>query len=92
MGAVDGEVFAGTLNGTGSLRVRVDRRAEDSVVARIATPVEEAGRTKSRPQLFIEKVERRYSIGMVAATIALFRGAAAVWRGRANGAAARDDL
>ena len=66
------EVFAGTLNGTGSLRIRVDRRAEDSVVARIATLVEAASRTKARTQLFIEKVEQRYSIGMVAATIAVF--------------------
>ncbi|BBX47273.1 heavy metal translocating P-type ATPase [Mycobacterium cookii] len=66
------EVFAGTLNGTGSLRIRVDRRAEDSVVARIATLVETASRTKARTQLFIEKVEQRYSIGMVAATIAVF--------------------
>ncbi|MGA9489447.1 MAG: heavy metal translocating P-type ATPase [Mycobacterium sp.] len=66
------EVFAGTLNGTGSLRIRVDRRAEDSVVARIATLVEAASRTKARTQLFIEKVEQRYSIGMVTATIAVF--------------------
>ena len=66
------EVFAGTLNGTGSLRVRVDRRAEDSVVARIAALVEEASQTKAKTQLFIEKVEQRYSVGMVAATIAVF--------------------
>ncbi|WP_145737938.1 heavy metal translocating P-type ATPase [Saccharopolyspora dendranthemae] len=66
------EVFAGTLNGTGSLRVWVSRRAEDSVVARIAALVEQAGRTKARTQLFIEKVEQRYSLGMVAATVALF--------------------
>ena len=39
---VGDEVFAGTLNGIGALRVRVDRRAEDSVVARIATLVERA--------------------------------------------------
>ncbi|WP_410876975.1 heavy metal translocating P-type ATPase [Nocardia sp. A7] len=70
--AVGDEVFAGTLNGTGSLRVRVDRRAEDSVVARIATLVEEAGRTKARTQLFIEKIEQRYSVGMVAVTLAVF--------------------
>lgn len=66
------EVFAGTLNGTGALRVRVDRRAADSVVARIAGLVEEAGRTKAATQLFIEKVEQRYSLGMVAATLAVF--------------------
>ncbi|WP_232283822.1 heavy metal translocating P-type ATPase [Saccharomonospora cyanea] len=66
------EVFAGTLNGTGSLRVRVNRRAEDSVVARIATMVEQASQTKAKTQLFIEKIEQRYSVGMVAATIAVF--------------------
>jgi heavy metal translocating P-type ATPase len=69
---VGDEVFAGTLNGTGSLRVRVDRRAADSVVARIATLVEQASQTKAKNQLFIEKVEQRYSIGMVTATLGLF--------------------
>ncbi|MGH3094430.1 MAG: heavy metal translocating P-type ATPase [Streptosporangiales bacterium] len=66
------EVFAGTVNGTGALRVRVDRGVEESVVARIAALVERAAQTKARTQLFIEKVEQRYSIGMVAATVLLF--------------------
>jgi heavy metal translocating P-type ATPase len=66
------EVFAGTLNGSGALRVRVDRPAAESVVARIAGLVEEAARTKAKTQLCIEKVEQRYSIGMVTATVALF--------------------
>ncbi|WP_280424273.1 heavy metal translocating P-type ATPase [Nocardia carnea] len=66
------EVYAGTLNGTGALRIRVDRRAEDSVVARIAGLVEEASRTKAKTQLFIEKIEQRYSVGMVAVTLAVF--------------------
>jgi heavy metal translocating P-type ATPase len=66
------EVFAGTLNGTGALQVRVDRPAGESVVARIAGLVEEAARTKAKTQLFIEKIEQRYSIGMVTATVALF--------------------
>ncbi|MEV0336021.1 heavy metal translocating P-type ATPase [Nocardia sp. NPDC050717] len=70
--AAGDEVFAGTLNGTGALRVRVERRAEDSVVARIAALVEEAGRTKAKTQLFIEKIEQRYSIGMVVVTLAVF--------------------
>ncbi|SOC49976.1 ATPase, P-type (transporting), HAD superfamily, subfamily IC/heavy metal translocating P-type ATPase [Blastococcus aggregatus] len=64
-------VFAGTLNGTGALRIRVDRAAADSVVARIVTMVEEASATKARTQLFIEKVEQRYSVGIVVATLAL---------------------
>ncbi|MFJ8079752.1 heavy metal translocating P-type ATPase [Streptomyces sp. NPDC096205] len=66
------EVFAGTLNGTGALRVRVERDPADSVIARIVTLVEEASRTKAPTQLFIEKVEQRYAVGVVAATLAVF--------------------
>ncbi|MFE9417308.1 heavy metal translocating P-type ATPase [Streptomyces griseofuscus] len=66
------EVFAGTLNGTGALRVKVERDPSDSVIARIVALVEEASGTKAPTQLFIEKVEQRYSIAMVAATVALF--------------------
>jgi heavy metal translocating P-type ATPase len=65
-------VFAGTINGTGALRVRVERAAADTVVARIVALVEEASATKSRTQLFIERVEQRYSVGVVLATLALF--------------------
>jgi len=66
------EVFAGTLNGTGALRVMVNRAAQDSVVARIVALVEEASATKAKTQLFIEKVEQRYSVGVVVGTLALF--------------------
>ncbi|MFH8294149.1 heavy metal translocating P-type ATPase [Streptomyces sp. NPDC018059] len=69
---VGDEVFAGTLNGTGALRVRVGRDPADSVIARIVTMVEEASETKAPTQLFIEKVEQRYSVGVVVATLALF--------------------
>ncbi|MEV7796193.1 heavy metal translocating P-type ATPase [Streptomyces sp. NPDC087512] len=66
------DVFAGTLNGTGALRVRVGRDPADSVIARIVTLVEEASRTKAPTQLFIEKIEQRYAVGVVAATLAVF--------------------
>ncbi|GHB16942.1 metal-transporting ATPase [Streptomyces viridiviolaceus] len=66
------EVFAGTLNGTGALRVRVGRDPADSVIARIVTLVEEASRTKAPTQLFIEKIEQRYAVGVVVATLAVF--------------------
>jgi cation-transporting P-type ATPase J len=66
------EVFAGTLNGTGVLRIRVDRAAADTVIARIVTMVQEASATKAKAQLFIERVEQHYSIGVVAATLAVF--------------------
>ncbi|WP_406601202.1 heavy metal translocating P-type ATPase [Micromonospora yasonensis] len=66
------EVFAGTLNGTGAMVVRVHRAAGESVIARIVALVEQASATKARTQLFIEKVEQRYSIAVVVATLALF--------------------
>lgn len=66
------EIFAGTLNGAGVLRARVIRDPADSVVARIIALVAEASATKARTQLFIEKVEQRYSVLVVAATLALF--------------------
>lgn len=69
---LDDEVFAGSLNGEGVLLVRVARPAAESVVARIVALVEEASATKAKTQLFIERVEQRYSVGMVFATLALF--------------------
>ncbi|MDZ7885063.1 MAG: heavy metal translocating P-type ATPase [Mycobacterium sp.] len=66
------EIFAGTQNGAGALQAGVIRDPADSVVARIVTLVSEASATKARTQLFIEKVEQRYSVVMVAATLALF--------------------
>ncbi len=78
------EVFAGTLNGTGALRVRVERDPSDSVIARIVKMVEEASETKAPTQLFIEKVEQRYSIGMVIATLAVLRDPPRLRRGRCS--------
>ncbi|WP_099021062.1 heavy metal translocating P-type ATPase [Mycolicibacterium palauense] len=66
------EVFAGTVNGTGSLRVRVSTPAAGTVIARIVEMVATASAGKARTQLFIEKVEQRYSLVMVVATLALF--------------------
>jgi heavy metal translocating P-type ATPase len=65
-------VFAGTVNGTGALQVRVTRPAGDTLIARIVTMVQQASTTKARTQLFIERIEQRYSLAMVTATLALF--------------------
>ncbi|KUI20242.1 metal-transporting ATPase [Mycobacterium sp. GA-1285] len=70
--SVDDEVFAGTLNGAGALCIRVTKDPSGTVVARIVALVAEASATKARTQLFIEKIEQRYSIGVVVATLALF--------------------
>ncbi|GAB3330268.1 heavy metal translocating P-type ATPase [Micromonospora halotolerans] len=66
------EVFAGTLNGTGSLIAQVHRPVGESVIARIVALVEKASATKAKTQLFIEKVEQWYSVAVVVATLALF--------------------
>ncbi|PRY16581.1 heavy metal translocating P-type ATPase [Kineococcus rhizosphaerae] len=63
------EVLSGTVNGTGALRVRVQREAGESVIARVVAMVEQASATKATTQLFIEKVEQRYSLGVVVATL-----------------------
>jgi heavy metal translocating P-type ATPase len=65
-------VFAGTVNGTGALRVRITRPAGDTLLARFVAMVEQASATKARTQLVVEKIEHRYSLGMVAAALALF--------------------
>lgn len=65
------EVFAGTINGSGVVEVRVNRGSADSVIARIASMVEEAKEQKAKTQLFIEGIEQRYSIGMVGVTVLL---------------------
>lgn len=65
------EVLAGTVNGTGVLRVQVERAAAGTVMAQIVALVEQASATKATTQLFVEKIQQRYSVSMVAATIAL---------------------
>ncbi|NQX03263.1 cadmium-translocating P-type ATPase [Rathayibacter sp. VKM Ac-2856] len=65
-------VLSGTVNGTGALSVRIERAASDSVIARVVTLVAEASETKSTRQMFIEKVEQRYSLGVVVATLLVF--------------------
>jgi len=70
--SIDDEVLSGTVNGTGSLTVRISRPASDSVIARVVTLVSEASETKSTRQMFIEKVEQRYSLGVVVATLVVF--------------------
>ena len=70
--SVGDEVFAGTLNREGVLHIEVSRAAADSVVARIVALVAEASATKAKAQLFIEKVEQRYSVGVVVTTLMVF--------------------
>jgi heavy metal translocating P-type ATPase len=69
--AVGDTVRAGTLNGTGTLRVRVDRDPSDTVVAGIAAQVRHAAETKAARQLAVERIEQRYSSAVVVGALAL---------------------
>lgn len=69
---VGGDVFAGTINGTGALRIRIDVDPSETVIARIVAMVEHASATKAKKQLFIEKVEQYYSKTVVVSTAAIF--------------------
>ena len=70
--SVGDDVFAGTLNTSGALQIVVTRDPSDTVMARIVAAVEQASATKAGTQLFIDKVEQRYSVLVVTATVALF--------------------
>lgn len=61
------DVFAGTLNGSGSLDLTVTRRADDSALARVIRMVEDARETRAPTQSWIEDVEGRYAVGVIAA-------------------------
>ncbi|WP_233197189.1 heavy metal translocating P-type ATPase [Cryobacterium sp. N21] len=66
------DVLFGTVNGTGSLTVRITSPASESVVARMVSLVAEASETKSTRALFVEQVEQRYSLGVVIAALIVF--------------------
>lgn len=53
-------VFAGTINGNGSLEVKVSRLASGSTIARLIKMVNEAQTGKSPSQQFTDKVQRYY--------------------------------
>ena len=64
-------VFAGTVNGTGSLEIRVTRLAKDTTLARIVKMVEEAQSTKANTQQMLDTFEQRYAIFVLAAAVLL---------------------
>ncbi len=59
---IDGKykVFAGSLNGGGTLEIKVSKLASDSTVARLIRLVNEAQTQKSKTQNFTDKLEKYY--------------------------------
>jgi Cd2+/Zn2+-exporting ATPase len=62
---VDDTVVAGTVNGSGALRVRVTAAAADNTIARIVRMVEEAQESKAPTERFIDRFSRYYTPGVV---------------------------
>jgi Cd2+/Zn2+-exporting ATPase len=62
------EVFAGTLNGSGSIDIRVTRSADDTALARVIRLVEHAREAKAPTQGWIESVEGYYAGGVLTAS------------------------
>lgn len=59
--SIGAQVFAGSVNTSGSIKVRISRRVEDNTVSRIVHLVEEAQATKAPTARFIDRFSRTYT-------------------------------
>lgn len=72
--AVGAEVYAGTINGSGSLVVKTSRDPHDSTLARVIRMVEQAQSAKGPSQRFAERFQRVFTpvvLGVTALLIVL---------------------
>jgi Cd2+/Zn2+-exporting ATPase len=83
-------VYAGSINGEGSLVVETTRFADDSTVAHMVRLVEAAGEKRSRSERWVERFARVYTPAVMAAALLvlvvpplLFGGAWGAWFYRA---------
>lgn len=65
-------VFAGTINGEGSLEVRVTKAAGDTTLARIIRLVAEAQEQKAPTQRFVDVFARYYTPAVTAVALLIF--------------------
>lgn len=64
-------VYAGTLNGEGSLEVKADRNADESTLAHVARLVEQAQQSRSPTERFVDRFARRYTPAVIALAVAV---------------------
>ncbi len=62
-------VFGGTINGGGTLEVRVTKRSDESAIARLIQMVEEAQSEKAETQRIIDRLEQPYVLGVLGLTL-----------------------
>lgn len=70
----ENRVYSGTINGNGSLEVKVIKESKDSTLSRLITLVHEAQTQKSPTQRFTDKFER-YFVPIVLGLVVLLLGA-----------------
>jgi Zn2+/Cd2+-exporting ATPase len=68
---VNQQVFAGTINGNGALKLRVHQPPESSLIQRVIQLVKQAQTEAPPSQLFIEHFERSYALVIVVCGILL---------------------
>lgn len=66
------EVFAGTINGDGTLTVRATKTAQDTTLARIIRMVEEAHARRAPSEQWVERFARVYTPAVMALAILIF--------------------
>lgn len=64
-------VFAGTINQTGGLEVRVTKLAKDSTIEKLVRMVEEAQSEKADTQRMLDRAEQFYAVGVILFTLGL---------------------
>jgi len=68
----DQKVIAGSINGNGSLKVKVTHASKDSYLSRVIKLVDDAQKTKSKTQLLADKAAKILTIVALAAGFATF--------------------
>ena len=63
------EVFGGTINETGSIAVRVTRKAHESAISRLIHMVEEAQSKQAPTQQLIDRFEQPYVLAVLGMTV-----------------------
>jgi Cd2+/Zn2+-exporting ATPase len=66
------EVFAGTINGDGTLTIRATKRAEDTTLARIIRMVEEAHARRAPSEQWVERFARVYTPAVMGLAVLVF--------------------
>jgi len=69
--AIGDPVFAGTINQTGGLEIRVTKLSKDSTIEKLVRMVEEAQSEKAETQRFLDRAEQFYAAGVILFTIGL---------------------